>query len=105
MKALIICQSTRNGNTAKVAQAMAGVWAAQAISPSQVDAATLREFDLIAFGSGIFFGRHYLNLLKLVDALAPVKGRKAVIFSTAGNPGVANHHLLREKLEAKGFLV
>ncbi|MEI6530684.1 MAG: hypothetical protein WCN99_04255 [bacterium] len=43
--------------------------------------------------------------MKLVDTLAPVKGRKAVIFSTGGNPGVANHHLLREKLEAKGFLV
>jgi flavodoxin len=105
MKASIICQSVSHGNTAKVAQAMAGVWAAGVVSPSQVDTAMLGKFDLIAFGSGIFFGKHHANLLKLVDALAPVKGQKAVIFSTGGNPGVANHNLLRGKLEAKGFLV
>lgn len=105
MKALTICQSTRNRNTAKVTQAMAGVWAAQVVSPSQVNTAMLGEFDLIAFASGIFSSKHHANLLKLVDALAPTKGQQAVIFSTGGNPGVANRNLLRGKLEAKGFLV
>jgi len=53
LKALIICQSVSHGNTAKVAQAMADVWAAPVVGPSQVDPATLLEFDRIAFGTGL----------------------------------------------------
>ncbi|MEQ1905472.1 MAG: hypothetical protein ABL888_14885 [Pirellulaceae bacterium] len=45
----------------------------------------LGKYDLVGFGSGIYFARHDVALLKLVKEMA--SGPKQVfLFSTAGNP-------------------
>ncbi len=116
MKTLIIYTSIHHGNTEKIAKAMAEILDAKLIKPREVDIDSLSEYDLIGFGSGIYFGKHHNNLLKYIDKLPNLKGKKVFIFSTSGvsNAGnfihnirhrVSHFHIpLREKLVKKGFV-
>jgi len=105
MKTLIVCVSQHHGNTKKVADAMAAVLAAEVLHPGDVNVGTLAEYDLIGFGSGIAFGKHYQPLLKWVDTL-PALDKKAFIFSTRGAPRQGSHHeALTRKLKEKGLSV
>jgi flavodoxin len=108
MKTAIICHSYHHMNTEKIARKMVAVLDAKLMKPEEVDVFDLAEYDLIGFGSGIFFSKHHKSLLKLVDAMREMKGRKAFIFSTAGRgePSMArNHRALRARLEGKGFVI
>jgi flavodoxin len=102
MKTLIICISVHHRNTKKVAVAMAEVLDAQVLQPSDVNPATLAEYDLIGFGSGIYHGEHHKSVLKFVDSL-PAFSTRAFIFSTAAGGVGKNHQALKERLAAKGF--
>jgi flavodoxin len=107
MKALIIYISVHHGNTEKVAKVMANALDAALLEVKQADASTLGQYDLIGFGSGIYFGKHHKSLLDFVDKLPVLKNKKAFIFSTSGLrkiPFVHNFDKpLREKLQRKGF--
>lgn len=106
MKAAIIDYSYHHKNTEKVAQKIAGPLGAKLLKPAEVNASQIAEYDLIGFGSGIYFSKHHRSILKLVDTLPRMKGKKAFIFSTAGrgDPWLKrNHRALRTKLEGKGF--
>jgi flavodoxin len=108
MKTAIICYSYHHGNTEKIARRMAAVLEVKLMNPEEVDVKGLAEYDLIGFGSGIYFSKHHKSLLKLVDAMPEMKDKKAFIFSTAGRgePTMAgNHRALRMKLEGKGFVI
>ena len=108
MKTAIICHSYHHMNTQKVARRMAGVLDAKLMKLEEVDSNGIAECDLIGFGSGIYFSKHHKSLLKLVDAMPEMKGRKAFIFSTAGRGGPSmerNHRALRARLEGKGFVI
>jgi flavodoxin len=105
MKTLIVCLSTHHGNTKKIADAMATVLNAEVVSPRDVNVAALGEFDLIGFGSGIAFGKHYKGLLKLVDGL-PMDSKKVFVFSTRGAPRLGScHRALKRQLEEKGITI
>jgi flavodoxin len=54
LKSLVIMFSYHHINTAKIAQAMAGVMGAAITTPHQVRPEDLKAFDLIGFGSGIY---------------------------------------------------
>jgi flavodoxin len=118
MKTLLIVSSYHHHNTLKVAHAMAEAIEAQAVSPEQVDPGTLKEYDLVGFGSGIYDAMHHRRLLKLADDLPVSEGKKAFLFSTDGTPRLnaiksdvyrrkmfSDHRKLREKLGAKGYAV
>lgn len=83
MKTLIICISMHHGNTEKIAKEIAGVLDAKLSRPGEVDVSNLSEYDLIGFGSGIYFQRHHKALLNLVDKLPEAENKKAFIFSTS----------------------
>lgn len=102
-KALIICQSVHQGNTLKVAEAMAEVLGAEIKKPSEVNTEQFSEYDLIGFGSGIYNRTHHKSLLELVDRVETQSKVKSFIFSTATLPVKSTHKELREKLTAKGF--
>jgi flavodoxin len=105
MKTLIVCVSQHHGNTKKIADAMAAVLDAEVRRPADVNVEALAEYDLIGFGSGIAFGKHYQPLLRWVDAL-PALDKKAFVFSTRGAPRQGSHHrVLKGKLEEKGLTV
>lgn len=118
MKALIIVCSYHHHNTLKVAQAIAGSMEAKAVAPDEVSPDTLREYDLIGFGSGIYDAMHHPKLLRLADGLPAVEGGKAFLFSTDGVPRFAmknkewlrrkmfaDHAALQKKLEARGYQI
>ena len=104
MKALILYVSIHHGNTKKVAMAMAEVLNAKLAKPWEIKPEELAEYDLIGFGSGIYYWKHHRALFKLVEGLPEMKGKKAFIFSTAGiDVPFINHRKLRNALRKKGF--
>ena len=107
MKALMIHISVHHGNTERVAVTMAKILDADLVQGNQVDTNMLERYDLIGFGSGIYFGKHHESLLDFVDKLSVVKNRKAFIFSTSGLRKIPFVHdfdkPLRKKLQRKGF--
>jgi flavodoxin len=107
MKALIIYISVHHGNTEKVAKVMANILDADLLQVKQVDASMLEQYDLIGFGSGIYFGKHHESLLDFVDKLPLIRNKKAFIFSTSGLRKIRFIHNfdkpLKEKLQRKGF--
>ena len=103
MRALIICASVSHGNTSRIAAAIAEVLEAEVVKPQEINVAKLAEYDLIGFGSGIFFGRHHGELFRLVGAL-PTLNKRAFVFSTRGaGPPWVYHQDLRDELRAKGL--
>ncbi|MCK4255841.1 flavodoxin, partial [candidate division WOR-3 bacterium] len=84
MKTLIIYTSIHHKNTERIAKVMAEVLEAPLAKPREIDINSLAEYDLLGFGSGIYFGKHHKSLLKLVDKLPNLKGRKVFVFSTSG---------------------
>jgi flavodoxin len=109
MKILIVYISVHHGNTEKVARTMANALAADLIQVREASAAVLEQYDLIGFGSGIYFGRHHESVLDFVDKLPVLRNKKAFIFSTSGLRKIPLVHdfdrSLKKKLQRKGFSV
>lgn len=106
MKALIVCVSVSNGNTRKVAEAMAEVLGAKVMEPEEVDDAAIEEADLIAVGSGIYAMSFHPRLRSFVDRLPEVTGKRAVVYWTSGAPEwslLAYSKFVVRDLEEKGF--
>src|SRR5512144_913054 len=83
-RALIICVSVHHGNTAAVARAIAAALKAEIREPEDVDPETLATYDVVGFGSGIFYGSHHHRLRHYVEQLPEVPGTRAFVFTTAG---------------------
>lgn len=83
-RALLVCVSVSHGNTAAVARAMAEVLDADVREPEEVDPSTLSGYDIVGFGSGIFYGSHHPRLRRFVDRLPRAGGTHAFVFSTGG---------------------
>jgi flavodoxin len=109
VKALLVVYSYHHNNTQKVAEAIAKVFDAEIVAPQQAKPQALQSYTLIGFGAGIDSGKHYRELLDFADQLPSVTDKKAFIFSTSGmsNPKYMAkcHTALREKLQAKGYLI
>jgi len=117
MKALVIYQSIHHHNTVKVAEAIAEALDADLKKVSEVESKDVMEYDLIGFGSGIFWGKHHASLLRLVDGLPIMEDKKVFIFSTSGMSNSMNflhniknrvshfHGILRKSLQAKGAMI
>ena len=108
MNSVIILFSYHHKNTEKVAQVIAKIIGAEIKTPQQTDPNNLANYDLVGFGSGVYYGKLGKELLNLADRIPRVNGKKAFILSTSGRGGKAGakfHQPLREKLESKGFTV
>lgn len=107
MRTLIIYVSIHHGNTEKIARVISKILEAELLKPHEVDINTLAKYDLIGFGSGIYWHKHHESLLNLVDRLPDLKGKKAFIFSTSGVSKKwhsSDFHIpLKEKLLDKDF--
>jgi flavodoxin len=109
MKVLIVYISVHHGNTERVAKVVASTLDADLVQVKQADAAVLERYDLVGFGSGIYFGKHHESLLDFVDRLPAVRNKKAFIFSTSGLRKIPFVHnfdkSLEERLQRKGFAI
>lgn len=105
-KALIVCVSLSHQNTARVAEAMADVLGAKVTEPEEVDPGAVGGYDVVGFGSGIYYGSHHPRLRRLVEALPPCDGTRAFVFSTSGQgreQWLPWQSPLAEVLAAKGY--
>ena len=106
LKTLVICSSVHHGNTRRIAEAMAEVLGAEVLPPEEVAPERLDEYDLLGWGSGIYFSRHADGLCKLASQLTQ-RPRKAFVFSTAGLPLFRFwfHGSLRRTLKGRGCTI
>lgn len=109
MKSLLVLYSYHHHNTEKIAKVFAKVLDAEIKWPKDINPEELQNYDLIGFGSGIYSAKHDESLLELSDELPEVNNKNAFLFSTAGITGeskkLKDHRALREKLEAKGYII
>ena len=108
MKALIVCVSKSHGNTRRVAGRMAEVLDAKVVEPESIDAEKLCEYDLVGFGSGIYYMAFDSRLRNLIRCLPHVDGIRAFTFFTSGAreiPLLGYHKPIRNQLASKGFEV
>ena len=110
MKTAIVYVSIHHGNTEKIAKEIANILEAKLLRAEEANPEILSEFDLLGFGSGIYYGKHHKNLLRLIHALPMMERKKAFVFSTAGVSDrlieknlQRNHQTIRDVLAGKKF--
>ncbi|MDD5668998.1 MAG: VIT1/CCC1 transporter family protein, partial [Candidatus Omnitrophica bacterium] len=105
MRVLIICHSTKTGNTDKIGRVMAECLNARLVKPSEFNALNIQDYDLIGLGSGIFFGKHHSAILQIAEKLPRFGKPDIFIFSTAGISLFSWHKTLRTLLHDKRYRV
>jgi flavodoxin len=108
MKSLIIVHSYHHKNTEKIAQTIAPILGAEIKILDNMSPDAGLDYDLVGFGSGVYFGKLYKDLLEFADKLPQVNGKNAFIFSTSGRAGKSAadfHKALRSKLSSKGYTI
>jgi flavodoxin len=106
LRVALVCASKHHGNTQRIAAAMAVAAGAVLLTPQQAEADGLREYDLVGFGSGVYFGRPDRRLRQLIAAL-PQLPPSAFVFTTSGLPWLWRlyHFGLRWRLRSRGCRV
>lgn len=109
MKTIIIYISIHHGNTEKIAKAIANVLRAKLVKPNEVKPNEILNYDLIGFGSGIYFSRYHRSLIDFVKKMPLVQNKKAFIFSTSGRKESAIFNQFAKNFKkiliAKGFKI
>lgn len=99
---IIIYESIYNGNTQKIARALAQKLGCRFIKAQQALAEDLSKYKTIGFGSGIYFGTHHPALFEVVEKLDK-NDQKVFIFSSRGAPVLGKYHSgLKKALLQKG---
>lgn len=106
-KTLLICKSVHHGNTARVADRIASVLGADIFPPEAVPYTSVDHYDLLGFGSGIYYGRFHDALWDWLRGLPEnaISKKPAFIFSTAGLSLFWKHWhgSLKKELSRRGF--
>jgi len=84
METAVIYVSIHHGNTEKIAKEIANILEARLLKVEEANPECLSEFDLLGFGSGIYYGKYHKNLLRLIHELPIMERKKAFVFSTSG---------------------
>jgi len=105
MKTLIVYTSVHHQNTEKVAKVMAEELEADLVPTMKAQPGMLAAYDLVGFGSGIYFMKHHKALLQFVETLLPVTGKRVFVFSTSGDGKRERHAALKERLVNRGFSI
>ena len=102
LKTLIVCESYHHKNTLKVASRMAAELYADLLPAGEVD--DIEKYDLVGFGSGIYFNKHHRRLRELVEKLN-LKDKRVFVFSTSGIGFKCFNRGLIRKLRKKGAVI
>lgn len=101
MKSAIIYISVHHQNTYKIAAVISEELGADLFDLRDVASDLLEQYDLIGFGSGIYFGNHHEKLFKLINGIN-IKGKNIFTFSTSGTGSVKNNKKLIDALISRG---
>jgi len=109
LKTLIICASIHHGNTLKIAKVIAEVIGAEIVRTWEVEPDQVAAYDLVGFGSGVYYGALHKSLCKFVEKLPQVHGNKVFIFSTSGISKIPlihdYHRSIKKALKKRGYEV
>ncbi|MGB9936490.1 MAG: flavodoxin family protein [Methanobacterium sp.] len=103
MKTAIIYKSVHRGNTKKIAEAMGEALGADLLDCDDVNTDIIEKYDLIGFGSRIYYYKPHKNLRKFVESMDNVENKKAFHFSTSGDGKYFDW--LEKNLSKKGYEV
>jgi len=104
MKSLIIYCSIHHGNTKKIAEVIAETLGADLLRADKLKEASLEQYDLIGFGSGIYNGKHHDELIRIIKK-ANIKDKSAFVFSTSGTGSNKYNKSLIDLLKSNGALI
>jgi flavodoxin len=106
-RTLVICKSVHHHNTAKVAKRIADVLGAVVVTPEEMPYTYLDEYDLIGFGSGVYYGTFHEALWHWLRGLPDqrVAQKPVFVFSTSGLSCLWKlwHGPFKRELARKGF--
>ena len=107
MRTLIVYHSEHHGNTEKIARAIAPILDAELLKSAQTQIDTVEEYDLVGFGSGIYYSKFHANLYKFIERLPRQDGKRSFIFSTTGSKtySARGHEQFGAVLKEKGFII
>lgn len=102
----VVVSSWHHGNTRKIAEAIGDELRADVLTTDEAYAVDLSQYELVGFGSGIYFAKHDEKLFELVKA-KPALPHHVFLFSTAGNTLLWRiyHRGLRRLLTSRGCTV
>jgi flavodoxin len=105
MNAVIICHSEHHGNTRKLADVISEELNAKLVTSEQSSGLGIGEYDLVGFGSGIYYGDFHKLMYKFLSHLPRQQGKKAFLFSTTGSKTYSEkaHTKFTASLREKGF--
>ena len=95
-EAIIICESMYQGNTMRLAKAMAFALNCRVVSAGEALAMDLSQYKVVGLGSGIYFTAHHPLLIEAAQRLT--SAQQAFVFSTHGAPMVGRYHQAIEKM-------
>jgi flavodoxin len=104
MKTLIVYSSVHHGNTKKIAEAMAQELSAELLNTNDKTPASIEQYELIGFGSGIYYGKFHSKLYEMIEKL-DLKGKNVFIFSTSGVGNKKYNDFLHKLLASKGAVI
>ncbi len=107
MKPLIIYHSEHHGNTEKIAKVISTTLDAELLKSQNTKRKNIDSYELIGFGSGIYYGKFHQDLYSFIHNLPEQKGKKSFIFSTTGSKSYSEkaHKSFKASLVEKGFNV
>jgi flavodoxin len=107
MKALIIYHSEHHGNTKKVADVIGQALGAKIVRSTDAGSLDIAGYDLIGFGSGVYYSKLHEILVSFVERLPEQREKKAFIFSTTGSKtySMRAHEAFKDVLVRKGFQI
>ncbi len=105
MKILAVVESPHQGNTLKVAKAMAEVAPMDITNTEHLPQYNLHDYNIVGFGSGIYFGKHDKKLMELAGKFCDERAY-TFVFSTSGASGfLKNNQPLVDLLKSKNKVV
>ena len=105
MKILLIVESKHQGNTLKLAKAMEGSAPVTITNIENVKNYDLHDFEIVGFGSGIYYGKHDKKIMKFVSSICD-EPAYTFVFSTSGGKNFdKNNRALVDLLKSKNKTV
>jgi flavodoxin len=105
LKSIVLYKSLCHGNTLKIATVIAETLKADIKTLEAKDRERVQEYELIGFGSGIFYQKHHKTLFDFVEGLPEIKNKQAFVFSTSGLCLPEFNTPLETVLKKKGFQI
>ena len=105
MKVLLVVKSSHQQNTLKIAEAMSEVAPLTVVELENAKNYNFKEYDIVGFGSGIYFGKHDNELIKFVESLCDKPAYSFVISTSGTNNYLKYSKKLVNLLESKNKTV